>query len=148
VVSIRVRTNSHVVFVTNDRLRYDHCYCLVNPAFFSLHIVPKIGIVSDIFNNVSSQKYVVCIYFFVFFQTSYFYKGGFVWDFYSYYIQHCFICRPSDSTVPSDAGMLDALTTRSHPLGKISSANCTNLHCKQEREACDVLPTLSSRDLF
>jgi hypothetical protein len=24
--------------------------------------------------------------------------------FYSYYIQHSFICRPSDSTVPTDAG--------------------------------------------
>jgi hypothetical protein len=23
----------------------------------------------------------------------------------SYYIQHCFICRPSDSTVPTDAGI-------------------------------------------
>jgi hypothetical protein len=22
-----------------------------------------------------------------------------------YYIQHCFICRPSDSTVPTDAGI-------------------------------------------
>ncbi len=39
----------------------------------------------------------------------------------SYYIQHCFICRPSDSTVPTDAGIeprtvatgqSDALTTR------------------------------------
>ncbi len=25
--------------------------------------------------------------------------------FFSYYIQHCFICRPSDSIVPTDAGM-------------------------------------------
>ncbi len=25
--------------------------------------------------------------------------------FFSYYIQHCFICRPSDSTVPTDAGI-------------------------------------------
>ncbi len=25
--------------------------------------------------------------------------------FFSYYIQHCFICRPSDSTVPMDAGI-------------------------------------------
>ncbi len=23
-----------------------------------------------------------------------------------YYIQHCFICRPSDSTVPTDAGII------------------------------------------
>ncbi len=28
--------------------------------------------------------------------------GGFL---FSYYIQHCFICRPSDSTVPTDAGI-------------------------------------------
>jgi hypothetical protein len=26
-------------------------------------------------------------------------------DFFSYFIQHCFICRPSDSTVPTDAGI-------------------------------------------
>ncbi len=26
-------------------------------------------------------------------------------NFFSYYIQHCFICRPSDSTVPTDAGI-------------------------------------------
>jgi hypothetical protein len=25
--------------------------------------------------------------------------------FFSYYIQHCFICRPSDSTVQTDAGI-------------------------------------------
>jgi hypothetical protein len=25
--------------------------------------------------------------------------------FFSYCIQHCFICRPSDSTVPTDAGI-------------------------------------------
>jgi hypothetical protein len=26
-------------------------------------------------------------------------------NFFSYYIQHCFICRPSDSIVPTDAGI-------------------------------------------
>ncbi len=26
-------------------------------------------------------------------------------SFFSYYIQHCFICRPLDSTVPTDAGI-------------------------------------------
>ncbi len=42
-------------------------------------------------------------------------KGG---VFFSYYIQHCFICRPSDSTVPTDAGIepktvaIGALTVR------------------------------------
>jgi hypothetical protein len=52
-----------------------------------------------------------------------FFWGDFL--FFSYYIQHCFICRPSDSTVPTDAGIeprtvatgalavrSDALTTR------------------------------------
>ncbi len=24
----------------------------------------------------------------------------------SYYIQHCFVCRPSDSAVPTDAGIV------------------------------------------
>ncbi len=28
-----------------------------------------------------------------------------IFCFFSYYIQHCFICRPSDSTVPTDAGI-------------------------------------------
>ncbi len=31
-----------------------------------------------------------------------FFGGG---GFFSDYIQHCFICRPSDSTVPTDAGI-------------------------------------------
>ncbi len=31
--------------------------------------------------------------------------GGFFLFLLSYYIQHCFICRPSDSTVPTDAGI-------------------------------------------
>ncbi len=30
--------------------------------------------------------------------------GGIFW-FFSYYIQHCFICRPSESTVPTDAAI-------------------------------------------
>ncbi len=115
VVSIRTRTNSHVIFVTNDRLRYDHCYCLVLRAFFSLHIVPKIGIVSNILTMypVRSMLFVrpyvytfeVAYIFSFFLRHLIFYIGGFVWDFYSYYIQHCFICRPSDSTVPTNAGI-------------------------------------------
>ncbi len=36
------------------------------------------------------EKHLISEYFFFFF---------------SYYIQHCFICRPSDSTVPTDAGI-------------------------------------------
>jgi hypothetical protein len=39
------------------------------------------------------------IYFFFFF-----FLGGF-FLFFPYNIQHCFICRPSDSTVPTDAGI-------------------------------------------
>ncbi len=34
-----------------------------------------------------------------------FFKNIFFGDFFSYFIQHCFICRPSDSTVPTDAGI-------------------------------------------
>jgi hypothetical protein len=37
-----------------------------------------------------------------------FFLNIFLWDFFSfssYNIQHCFICRPSDSTVPTDAGI-------------------------------------------
>jgi hypothetical protein len=50
-----------------------------------------------------------------------FFWGGGYFLFLSHYIQHCFICRPSDSTVPTDAGIeprtavhwqSDALTTR------------------------------------
>jgi hypothetical protein len=29
---------------------------------------------------------------------------GHFWGIFSYFIQHCFICRPSDSTVSEDAG--------------------------------------------
>jgi hypothetical protein len=32
-------------------------------------------------------------------------KYGGALSFFSYYIQHCFICRPSDSMVPTDAGI-------------------------------------------
>jgi hypothetical protein len=35
----------------------------------------------------------------------YIFFGGIFSIFSSYYIQHCFICRPSDSTVPTDAGI-------------------------------------------
>jgi hypothetical protein len=37
-----------------------------------------------------------------------FQKGGFFFGFYHFFmydIQHCFICRPSDSTVSEDAGI-------------------------------------------
>ncbi len=37
----------------------------------------------------------------------FFYGGGGLFEFYGfkYFIQHCFICRPSDSTVSEDAGI-------------------------------------------
>ncbi len=38
-----------------------------------------------------------------FYSVDFFFWGG---DFFSFYIQHCFICRPSDSTVPTDAGIV------------------------------------------
>jgi hypothetical protein len=31
--------------------------------------------------------------------------GDFLFFFFLYNVQHCFICRPSDSTVPTDAGI-------------------------------------------
>jgi hypothetical protein len=36
---------------------------------------------------------------------SFFYFWGDFFSFCSYNIQHCFICRPSDSTVPTDSGI-------------------------------------------
>ncbi len=44
----------------------------------------------------------------VFFQ--YFFGG--IFSFFSYNVQHCFICRPSDSTVPTDAGNWDRTQDR------------------------------------
>ncbi len=32
-----------------------------------------------------------------------FFINIFLGDYFSYYIQHCFFCRPSDSTVPTEA---------------------------------------------
>ncbi len=58
---------------------------------------------------------------------------GWIFCIFSYYIQHCFICRPSDSTVPTDAGIepmgplqlmhwqSDALTTRLDRIRKARS---------------------------
>jgi hypothetical protein len=50
--------------------------------------------------------YVAAVYdgeLFLFCFLKYFFGGFF--SFCSYNIQHCFICRPSDSTVPTDAGI-------------------------------------------
>ncbi len=35
----------------------------------------------------------------------YIYFWGIFYLYFSYYIQHCFICRPSDSNVPTNAGI-------------------------------------------
>ncbi len=54
----------------------------------------------------------------IFYFFSFLVFWGFFFYFFSYYIQHCFICRPSDSTVPTDAGIeprtvaIGALTVR------------------------------------
>ena len=39
-------------------------------------------------------------------------KQGDIWFFLCYFIQHCFICRPSDSTVPTDAGIAPRTVAR------------------------------------
>jgi hypothetical protein len=47
------------------------------------------------------------IFFFFFFIYFFFFNiffGGIFFSFVRYNIQHCFICRPSDSTVQTDAG--------------------------------------------
>ncbi len=47
-------------------------------------------------NGIPRRKFF--FFFFNIFWGDFFY-------FFLYYIQHCFICRPSDSTVPTDAGI-------------------------------------------
>ncbi len=47
--------------------------------------------------KLSTEVNYLAFYFLLFF-------GG-IFYFFSYNIQHCFICRPSDSTVPTDAGI-------------------------------------------
>ncbi len=37
--------------------------------------------------------------------ANFFFFGGGIFSLFPYNIQHCFICRPSDSTVPTDAGI-------------------------------------------
>jgi hypothetical protein len=63
----------------------------------------------DFTEDVEKEKGGTVILFFYinpfkhFFFFKYFFGGFF--SFCSYIIQHCFICRPSDSTVPTDAGI-------------------------------------------
>ncbi len=52
--------------------------------------------------TVRGQSYVSRLPKYFFFFLIFF--GG-IFSFCSYNIQHCFICRPSDSTVPTDAGI-------------------------------------------
>ncbi len=47
--------------------------------------------------GVSSIRHIFFFFFKIFFWG--------IFTFCSYNIQHCFICRPSDSTVPTDAGI-------------------------------------------
>jgi hypothetical protein len=60
------------------------------PSFFSVDTKA-----AGIFPSSETEQHV---------SFKYFFRGIFQF-FFSYYIQHCFICRPSDSTVPTDAGM-------------------------------------------
>ncbi len=52
---------------------------------------------------------------------------GFIFFFFSYYIQHCFICRPSDSTVPTDAGIEARTVALAGPLHWQSDVLTTRL---------------------
>jgi hypothetical protein len=90
--------------------------------FFENIRVLKVLRIRDIQGHLNFEA---CAYIFLYF----FFWGGIFYIF-SYYIQHGFICRPSDSTGPSDAGIeprtvaTGALAVRcfnhlarSHPLG-------------------------------
>ncbi len=44
-----------------------------------------------------------------------------------YFIQHCFICRPSESTVPENAG----IETRGQILSIIQSPDCSDVGSRQ-----------------
>ncbi len=41
-------------------------------------------------------------------------RGDFLDFFFMYVVQHCFICRPSDSTVSEDAGIEPRAVRRRH----------------------------------
>ncbi len=64
--------------------------------------------------------------------------GGF-FNFFSYYIQHCLICRPSDSTVPTDAG-IEPRTVATGALAVRSSLVC------RDRPSGDAYVELETRD--
>ncbi len=59
-------------------------------------VVKVVCIVGNALMSIRIADVEMNIFFF-----KYFFGGFFL--FFSYYIQHCFICRPSDSTVPTDA---------------------------------------------
>jgi hypothetical protein len=49
---------------------------------------------------------IVALYYCKFVRNKIFFRFFYIFlYFFSYYIQHCFICRPTDSTVPTDAGI-------------------------------------------
>ncbi len=79
--------------------------------------------------------------------------GGFFWIFFSsmYCIQHCFICRPSDSTVSEDAGIEPRTiatlalavrrfhhSARSHPQTRLDLIQCI-LRMKKTRFISHIL---------
>jgi hypothetical protein len=75
-------------------------------------LLPNPGWNLDCFYNFISSLNVLIKYSFISTQNTggslraeRFFKNIFLGDFFSYYIQHCFIYRPSDSTVPTDAGI-------------------------------------------
>ncbi len=71
----------------------------------------------------------------------FFFSGGFFWIL-NYFIQHCFICRPSDSTVPVNAG-IEPRTVSTKALGWLSDAVTTRLDLIHSRKSDD--PGCSSR---
>jgi hypothetical protein len=62
-------------------------------------VVEVVDVVSVVVRVVVKGSAILGMFFF------FKYFLGDFFSFFSYNIQHCFICRPSDSTVPTDAGI-------------------------------------------
>ncbi len=58
-------------------------------------------------------------------------------QFFLCYIQHCFICRPSDSTVPTDAG-IEPTTVATGALAVRSDALTTRLDLKRTHKLVQI----------
>ncbi len=58
--------------------------------------VPTRGVPLLIWKNIHNFSFITFFFFF---------GGGGFFIIFAYCIQHCFICRPTDSTVPTDAGI-------------------------------------------